>query len=412
MEGEAEGAEMYVGDANTIRKRRADSGRPNPPSAKEEIPDTRGSKPRRSFGGVLLVAVFVFLAAAGFDGIVVRRRKEFTAEPERKEADATPAIDFTQCGDQLPKISASEPTRRIEPLWLPNYPTSLPGSYSAFLTELTGLPAAAKNYYRQSRSLRRCHVKNNQPNLDSVTCEIVHVSFLDHACLSFTCSNSSCALPRIIETIQPIIPADRPHPSAQAAGFGKAVLVAIRNPLTAYPAFHQEKSVNYHGVQGQVSESEWNEFRDEWFDKTLWKEWRGFVEEWRKMEAYFVKLYLPYESWSDEVKGPDLVEKIADALKQEEFPVLVSGSKESAPSNLACLWHSQIRNPMAIAEEQHRTWYTAQYTSEQLKKMADDLDEFARDIKSMEGTSNARPGDDQLISILTEYRDAVKSRSG
>lgn len=384
MEGKADGADMYVGDANTIRKRRADSGRPNPPSTKDEIPDTRGNggKPRRSFGRVLLVALFVFLLAACFDGVVLRRRKEFTAEPERREADATP-IDFSQCGDPLPKISASEATRRIEPLWLPTYPTSLPECYSAFLTELTGLPAAAKNYYRQSKSLRRCHVKNNQLNLDSVTCEVVH----------------------------PIIPADRPHPSSQAAGFGKAVLVAIRNPLTAFPAFHQEKAVKYHGVQGQVSEDEWTAFRDEWMNKTLWKEWRGFVEEWRKMEPYHVAAYLPYESWSDVTKGTDLVEKFVEILKEEEFPVLVSDAGESAPSNLACLWRSQIRKPMAIDEEQHQTWYTPQYTSEQLKNMADDLEEFAQDIKLMRGTSNARPGDDQLISILAEYRDAVKSRS-
>ena len=382
MEVAAEGVEMYVGDANTIRKRRAESGRPKPPSKNDEV-RVNGGKPRRSLGRVLLVALYVFLLAACFDGVVLRRRKEFTAEPEKREADATP-IDFSQCRDPLPKISASEATRRIEPLWLPTYPTSLPESYSAFLTELTGLPAAAKNYYRQSKSLRRCHVKDNQLNLDSVTCETVH----------------------------PIIPADRPHPSAQAAGFGKAVLVAIRNPLTAFPAFHQEKAVKYHGVQGQVPEDEWTEFRDEWVNKTLWKEWRGFVEEWRKMEPYHVAAYLPYESWSDATKGPDLVERFVEALKQEEFPVLVSDARGSTPSNLACLWHSQIRKPMEIAEEEHQTWYTAQYTREQLKKLADDLDEFAQDIKSMEGTSNARPGDDQLISILAEYRDAVKSRSG
>ena len=62
---------------------------------------------------------------------------------------------------------------RVEPLWLPAYPTSLPAvPYSDLITALTGIKNGAKSYYRSSPSLKRCH--GTKSYVDAVTCEIVH----------------------------------------------------------------------------------------------------------------------------------------------------------------------------------------------------------------------------------------------
>ena len=82
-----------------------------------------------------------------------------------------------------------------------------------------------------------------------------------------------------------IVPCNRPHPSAQSENFGKVVLLALRNPLTAFPAYHQSKAEAYHGQVGQVEKEKWAEFRDQYVEKDgttpLFDEWKNYVIEWR-----------------------------------------------------------------------------------------------------------------------------------
>jgi hypothetical protein len=59
-----------------------------------------------------------------------------------------------------------------------------------------------------------------------------------------------------------IVPCLSPNPSSQSANFGYVVLVAIRNPLTAFPAYHQSKAEKYHNQVGQVDKKDWIEFRE------------------------------------------------------------------------------------------------------------------------------------------------------
>jgi len=172
-----------------------------------------------SVSRILFVAVLVSLAAACYDGVITRKRRGGRSNGEIKstnnselssnhEVVSAKPIDWRQCKANLtPTPNNAKPANnnRIEPIWLPTYPTSLPEGYAALLSSLTGLPQAARNYYRQSKSLKRCHSKPTHANIDGVTCEVVH----------------------------PIIPMQRPSPSAQAGNFGKALIMAIRNPLTA-----------------------------------------------------------------------------------------------------------------------------------------------------------------------------------
>lgn len=301
--------------------------------------------------------------------------------------------DWSQCTQhneqktfpkQLPKLEKRD---KVEPLWLPAYPTSLPGRsgsiYSSFLSALTGIDSASRNYYRSSKKLKRCHYLNN-PNDTCISCEIVH----------------------------PIVPCERPHPSAQSNNFGEVVLVALRNPITAFPAYQQEKAEKYHNAKGQVERSEWIAFRDQWVGNAthspLFDEWKHFIMEWRGMDPYHVALYLPYEWWYDEAKGPALSEQLASVLQSQGLPVLYEGIDENnsnSPGELECIWHQKIREAM-LAEEtklEDEGWYVPDYHEEQRNLIAAELDTFASEIHD----GKPRPGDEQLIRILHEYRDSI-----
>lgn len=277
---------------------------------------------------------------------------------------------------------------KLEPLWLPAYPTSLPGKnggiYSVFLGKLTGIDAAARNYYRSSKALKRCHTLNN-PDSIGITCEIVH----------------------------PIVPCEKPHPSIQSDNFGKVVLVALRNPTTAFPAYHQEKAEKYHNAKGQVKLEEWISFRDQYVGNAthsfLFEEWRRFILEWRSMNPYTVAMYLPYERWSDEIRGPALVKRLSAVIQGEGFPVAYDGTASdntNNPNELECMWFKHVKETIQSENKKHIDdgWYVPNYTTDQKQMLASELDKFANEIAASKET---RPGDDELVGILHEYRDSI-----
>ena len=83
-----------------------------------------------------------------------------------------------------------------------------------------------------------------------------------------------------------IVPANRPSPVQQKDVFGNVVLLALRNPMTAFPSHHQSKAEAYHGQQGQVDKEKWIEFRDKYVgngneNSHLFQEFKTFVTTWR-----------------------------------------------------------------------------------------------------------------------------------
>lgn len=348
----------------------------------------KGSHRAPSIGRIFLIGLCVAFLGAVHLGIVGRNHQSTATAVSGSEAAnkvASPAKaavapkpkDWSHCRDRPPDGTTRATDKKLEPLWLPTYPTSLPASYESFLKALTGIPTAAKNYYRQSKSLRRCHAKNTKSNIDGITCEVVH----------------------------PIIPCERPHPSAQKDNFGRAVLLATRNPLTAFPAFHQEKAVKYHGQQGQVSKENWVKFRDEYLQKTLFKEWKQFINEWRGMDPYHIAQYLRYEDWVDDDRGPALTASLSRVLREEGFPLQYDDETDSGKNELECLWHAQIHEAMISEELKLKDWYTPEYSKEQLDFLAGELQTFIDEIK---GAGNGkRPGDNQLVAILSGYRKEV-----
>jgi hypothetical protein len=205
-----------------------------------------------------------------------------------------------------------------------------------------------------------------------------------------------------------IVPID---PSAQAANFGSVVLLALRNPLTAFPAYHQSKAELYHGQKGQVKKEEWIEFRNQYLEEKLFAEWKNFIMTWRNMAPYTVGDYMPHEYWADDTKGPSLVITLSKILKKEGFPVLYDAVTDDGIRDLECLWREHIHGAIADEEKKRGDWYVPKYTKRQLEFMATGLDNFVREIEEKQDDGK-RPGDGHLMTILRDYSSAIRSDSG
>ena len=347
---------------------------------------TGGRRQKQStVGRIFLRFLLLCLCIAIYTGTLKRQRKQVTLahnntngdeqiiKASSKEAVTSQQKDWSHCLETQPnpKSTAEQaPHDKVKnPLWLPAYPTSLPEGYANFLAELTGISSAAKSYYRSSKTLKRCHNLNLKSGFDGVTCEIVH----------------------------PIVPCKRPSPAAQAANFGNVIFVALRNPLTAFPSYHQDKAEKYHNAKKQVTKEEWISFRDLYVGNSthspLFQEWKEFVLEWRNMEPYHVAMYLPHEEWVDEESGVKMVTEFAQVLNDEGFPIRYDGA------DLACLWYNNIMQLELQKKKKHEDEgrYVSEYTTEQKIFLAAELRKFVDEV------DNSRPGDEQLKSTLTSY---------
>jgi hypothetical protein len=84
--------------------------------------------------------------------------------------------DWGHCPVEPPPPKTTTSGKKVEPLWMPTYPTSIPiRPYADLITGMTGVANGAKSYYRSTKTLKRCHDKNgNGASVQAITCEIVH----------------------------------------------------------------------------------------------------------------------------------------------------------------------------------------------------------------------------------------------
>ncbi|KAL7538610.1 hypothetical protein ACHAXR_008682 [Thalassiosira sp. AJA248-18] len=310
-----------------------------------------------------------------------------------EDAPVTNENDWSHCTTNPPQPTLKAAIdKRVEPMWLPSYPSSLPLTYPDFITALTGVTKGAKSYYRSSPQLKRCHYSNSNYKIDAVTCEIVH----------------------------PIVPCKRPSPSSQSNSFGSKVLLSLRNPLTAFFSHYQMKQEAYHGQQGQVEKENWIKLRDQYVGNgtysILFNEWEDFIWTWRDMDPYHMAEYLPYEYWTDEIKGPALVKRLSQIFRDEGYPALYNVTDVNDSKKVECLWRTHFYEPLIAEEKKHteQGWYVPEFTTEQMEYMASRLEAFADQIKEKQTIDVAklgrRPGDDHLISILADYASSVRKR--
>ena len=147
-------------------------------------PEYHGSEGRHARsahpGKIITTVVVLSFFFAGCMGTIRRRPSLPPASPMQEARTANisppPKKDWSHCSiEPRPPKSRTNPIDKVEPLWLPAYPTALPAvPYADLVTALTGVSNGAKNYYRGSKNLKRCHNVKSENNVQAVTCEIVH----------------------------------------------------------------------------------------------------------------------------------------------------------------------------------------------------------------------------------------------
>lgn len=127
----------------------------------------------------------------------------------------------------------------------------------------------------------------------------------------------------------------------------------------------------------------------------------------RNMNPYRVEEYMPYEYWSDEIKGPRMVRRLSTILKREGFPVLY---KDDETKEVGCLWHRHFYTSFMEEEKKkaEEGWYEHKYTKEQLEMLATGLDTFVEEINQKQDSK--RPGDAHLVAILSGYSKDIRKK--
>ncbi|CAB9500469.1 expressed unknown protein [Seminavis robusta] len=276
--------------------------------------------------------------------------------------DFTPA--FTKYDKCVVKWTPPPPRKEwnTKPLWL----TSFPGSGSSspagqgdimkpLINGITGLPAGAKFYHASSKILRRCH------GIDETA----------------TCSNGH--------------PQVDIGPEKQKANFYHSAIMVIRNIRTAFPVFHNDKAIAYHGLKGQMPENEWRQARDTWYSGVL-TGWKGVLTTWKAMKAYDIGMYLQYEELMDPLRGPDATQRLANLLQSAGFTV---APKEDLP----CIWFQAIKGEYLRLKEFRQ--YEYGYTLQQRDAIVKQLEEFQKEIVN----------DKPLANIVQEYIDDVRDNT-
>jgi hypothetical protein len=135
----------------------------------------RGCRRAVSVGALIALLTLAGWRLRGYASTLVQVNPTNLIKPESIEG-AEKSKDWSHCIDNPPQPRLYvEVDTKVEPLWLPAYPTSLPAiPFGDLITALTGVKNGAKNYYRSSPALKRCHNTKSNSNVQAVTCEIVH----------------------------------------------------------------------------------------------------------------------------------------------------------------------------------------------------------------------------------------------
>lgn len=254
--------------------------------------------------------------------------------------------------EEARSASADPPTK---PFWFPNFPSSAVAMKDMVESMLGG--GIVRNFY----------TKKCKPYEKTILCDQIH----------------------------PIVPIS-PLPEApdRLKEFHASIIVPIRNPMTAHPAYHQNKAELYHHAEGQVSEESWRQTRDAWYNGTF-HQWEDLIDTWKVM-PYGVSMYVPFEHIIDPAKGPETVKRLFGVLKNAGFPAKVT--EESIP----CVWYQAVGKDRLVTHHEHGYEYTDYlpgFTQEQKQFY---MEAFERLIRKYSD-------DKELVEILKEYRDDVQN---
>jgi hypothetical protein len=234
------------------------------------------------------------------------------------------------------------------------------------ISGLTGLSAGAKSFYASSKrmGLRQCKAKT-----ETAACLLVH----------------------------PMVEM-KPGPESKSKEFHGQFIYLLRNPATVLPAFMNGKRIKYAKKEGQTPIDEWRQSRDSFLEEGLWKGYRAQLKAWKSLApTYGVAMYLVYEELMDIEKGPAALRKLRSVMSEAGFP--------TAPEHdTGCLWFQSVGGKEAL--ERHERYgyefndYIPGYTKAQQSFLIKELEDMMKEYQD----------DEELVRILTDYRNYARDK--
>jgi len=207
----------------------------------------------------------------------------------------------------------------------------------------------------------------------------------------------------------PMVPV---KPLDQTRIFRPEVIIAIRNPATAIPAFFTYKNIAYHKGSKQYSEDEWNSVRDSFFESTLLsyfdiiKFWRGAhnkndYNNDKQKHYYRTVIYVPFEDivTTDIIKGTTVVRNLTNVLRSGTTTGMIktinvngndndNNSKNNdyfetttSEDDIECIWYRTAKSEWE-RQQQIIGDYIPSYTIKQQNMMVQNLTLFANEIEN------------------------------
>jgi len=279
-------------------------------------------------------------------------------EKVNEEGGNSPQLDLTEfehCS-QTPTSPRKPKEQWSKPLWFGIVHNSFPDSiHKELIKQLTGLESGGKSFYASTKKLKHCIGETE----------------------SATCSTG-----------------DGPN-NKQRKQFNDKFMFVIRNPKTTFPVAHNYKAIMYHGQEGQVEIDNWREARDTWFNAMM-DGWIATINDWKESD-YEAGIYIVYEHLMDIRKGPKVVRRIGEVLKQAGFDVVVDDEQ------ISCVWFN------ALGKERIEQYHKSQY----------DYDEYVPGFTQAQQQlilkalstylASVETSDEELASILKEYHNDIQN---
>ena len=199
--------------------------------------------------------------------------------------------------------------------------------------------------------------------------------------------------------VHPIVDMGDKHPETRSDKFYDRYVYGLRNPMLTLPSFMNGKQIKYHGLcEGcQVPEDEWKNFRDEWLESMM-DAWVNMIDTWKSYPKYKVGLYFVIEHIWDPTRGPLVLQRLANLLKEAGFTT-------PDEAEIPCLW-LKIMGGEDTVKAHHEspyeyTDYIPSYSVAQRELMFKKLNEVAAKYAN----------DTELVDVMREYQNDIRTRA-
>eukprot|EP00563_Minutocellus_polymorphus_P005925 CAMPEP_0181027246 /NCGR_PEP_ID=MMETSP1070-20121207/4065_1 /TAXON_ID=265543 /ORGANISM="Minutocellus polymorphus, Strain NH13" /LENGTH=409 /DNA_ID=CAMNT_0023104481 /DNA_START=127 /DNA_END=1356 /DNA_ORIENTATION=- len=255
-----------------------------------------------------------------------------------------------------------------KPLWFPAHPGTMEDPFHRqLITGITGLDAGGKSFYASSKGMK---LKQCFGQTETATCINVH----------------------------PIVDMGNKHPETRSDKFYNKIVFGLRNPMLTLPSFYNGKQIKYHGLcEGcQVPEDEWRKFRDEWLESMMDAWGNNMIDTWKRMKKYSIGMYLVNEHLWDPTRGPLVLQRLANLLKEAGFAT-------PDEAEIPCIWLKIMGGEEAVKAHHESPYeykdYIPSYTVAQRELMFEKLNELALKFAN----------DTEFVDVMREYQNDIRT---